>query len=105
MKTYPVYLNGELTITAATYGVINPAKGEVFARMSQVDRTVLAQALQHAHDAFRMWRGVPGKKRGELLRQVGAEVHRRRDEIARLITLENGKPVSQSESEVAMKVQ
>jgi succinate-semialdehyde dehydrogenase/glutarate-semialdehyde dehydrogenase len=104
MKTYPVYLNGDLTITAETYGVTNPAKGEVFARMSQVDRAVLAQALQHAHDAFRMWRGLPGKKRGELLRQVAAEVHRRRDEIARLITLENGKPLSQSEGEVAMTV-
>jgi succinate-semialdehyde dehydrogenase/glutarate-semialdehyde dehydrogenase len=104
MKTYPVYLNGELTITEKTYEVVNPAKGEVFARMSQVDRAVVAQAIQHANDAFRMWRGLPGKKRGELLRQVAAEVHRRRDEIARLITLENGKPLSQSEGEVAMTV-
>jgi succinate-semialdehyde dehydrogenase/glutarate-semialdehyde dehydrogenase len=104
MKTYPVYLNGELTITEKTYEVSNPAKGEVFARMSQVDREVAAQAMQNAHAAFRDWRNVPGKKRGEMLRQVASEVHRRRDELARLITLENGKPLSQSEGEVAMTV-
>src|SRR5882672_7517069 len=104
MKTYPVYLNGELTITEKTYEVTNPAKGEAVARMSQVERAAVAQAIEHAHAAFRSWRNLPGKKRGELLRQVAAEVHRRRDEIARLITLENGKPLSQSEGEVAMTV-
>src|SRR6266850_2281661 len=104
MKTYPVYLNGELTITEKTYDVTNPAKCEVFARMSQVDRAAVTQAVRHAHDAFGTWRNLTGKKRGEWLRQVASEVHRRRDEIARLITLENGKPLSQSEGEVAMAV-
>jgi succinate-semialdehyde dehydrogenase/glutarate-semialdehyde dehydrogenase len=104
MKTYSVYLNGELTITEKTYEVTNPAKGEAFARMSQVDRSVAAQAIQHAHTVLPIWRNLPGKKRGELLRQVATEVHRRRDEIARIITLENGKPLAQSEGEVAMTV-
>ena len=104
MKTFSVYLNGDLTITEKTYEVTNPAKGEAFARMSQVDRSVVAQAIEHAHAALQMWRNLPGKKRGELLRQVATEVHRRRDEIARVITLENGKPLAQSEGEVAMTV-
>src|SRR5215813_3327870 len=104
MKTYPVYLNGALTITETTYAVATPAKGEAFARMSQVDRAVVAQVIQHAHAVFPLWRNLPGKKRGELLRQVANEVHRRRDEIARVITLENGKPLAQSEGEVAMTV-
>jgi succinate-semialdehyde dehydrogenase/glutarate-semialdehyde dehydrogenase len=104
MKTYPVYLNGELTITDKTYEVSNPAKGDALAKMSTVERAAVAQAIQHAHAAFQTWRNLPGKKRGELLRQVAVEVHRRRDEIARVITLENGKPLSQSEGEVAMTV-
>src|ERR1051325_356777 len=104
MKTYPVYLNGELTITDKTYEVSNPAKGDALAKMSTVERAAVAQAIQHAHAAFQTWRNLPGKKRGELLRQVAVEVHRRRDEIARVITLENGKPLSQSEGELAMTV-
>ena len=91
MKTYPVYLNGELTVTQKTHEVTNPATGEVVAKMSTVDRVTVAQAMQHAHIAFQTWRNSPGKKRGEFLRQIAAEVQRRRDEIARVITLENGK--------------
>src|SRR5438270_823506 len=104
MKSYSVYLNGELTITEKNYEVTNPARGEVLAKMSTVDRAAVAKAIQDAHTAFQTWRNFPGKKRGEMLRQVANEVHRRRDEIARIITLENGKPLTQSEGEVAMTV-
>src|SRR5256885_3431872 len=104
MKAYSGYLNGELTITDKVYEVRNPAKGEVLAKMSTVDRAAVAKAIQDAHAAFVVWRNLTGKQRGELLRQVANEVHRRRDEIARVITLENGKPLSQSEGEVTMTV-
>src|SRR4029077_16393829 len=57
-----------------------------------------------AHEAFSHWRQLPGKARGDFLHQIAAEVQRRREEIARLITLENGKPLSQSEGEVAMTI-
>src|SRR6267142_1981795 len=70
MKTYPVYLNGELTITEKTYEVTNPAKGEAVARMSQLDRAAVAQEIEHAHAAFRSWRNLPGKKRGEVAMTV-----------------------------------
>src|ERR1051326_1827588 len=104
MKTYSVYLNGELTITDKVYEVTNPAKGDVLAKMSTVDRAAVEKAIQGAHTTFLAWRNLPGKKRGELLRQIANEVQRRRDEIARIITLENGKPLTQSEGEVAMTV-
>jgi len=104
MKTFAVYLNGEPTVTETTLMVTNPANGNPVARMSTVDRPVVAQAIADAHRAFTGWRKLPGKQRGEFLRQIAAELHRRKDEIARLITLENGKPLSQSEGEVAMSI-
>ncbi len=102
MKTYPVYLKGDLTITEKTFVVKNPATGEGFARMSSVDRPVVTQAIQDAHEAFHGWRHLSGKGRGEMLHKIASELHRRREEIARLITLENGKPLTQSQGEVAM---
>src|ERR1044071_1034129 len=102
MKTYPVYLDGELTITEKTVMVHNPASGEGFARMSVVDRPMVSQAIQDAHEAFVGWRHLSGKGRGEMLQKIASELHRRREEIARLITLENGKPLTQSQGEVAM---
>src|SRR5207247_5976926 len=87
-----------------TDAVNNPATGDLVARMSCVDRATVALAIKNAHAAFGPWRQLPGKGRGELLHSIANELHRRREEVARLITLENGKPLTQSQGEVAMSV-
>src|SRR2546423_4449424 len=70
--------------------------------MSTVGRQEVAQAIEDAQGAFGTWRKVPGKTRGEYLHKIANELERRREEIARLITLENGKPLAQSQGEVGM---
>ena len=55
-----------------------------------------------AQASFPAWRGLTAKERGTLLLRVADEVHKRADEIARIITLENGKPLAQSKGEMAM---
>src|SRR6266478_6151106 len=102
MKTYPIYLDNEWVTSEATFTVNNPATGEPFARVSTVGRDGVARALKAAHTAFLSWRQQTGKVRGEFLQKIASEVERRQNEIARLITLENGKPLSQSQTEVAM---
>src|SRR5438067_763791 len=102
MRTYPVYLNGELKVTEDGYYISNPANGEILAQMSTVGRAQVAQAIETAHAAFAEWRRMPGKSRGEYLHKIATELERRREEIARLITLENGKPLAQSQGEVGM---
>jgi succinate-semialdehyde dehydrogenase/glutarate-semialdehyde dehydrogenase len=104
MKTYPVYLNGNWVVTGDSIPVVNPASTEVIGRMSVVDRVHVAQAITDAHAAFSNWREVTGKGRGELLERIADELDRRREEIARIITVENGKPISQSQGEVALAV-
>jgi succinate-semialdehyde dehydrogenase/glutarate-semialdehyde dehydrogenase len=104
VKTYPLYLNGEFVTTTKLFPVRNPATGRVFAQMSAIDRPRLARAIQDAHGAFAGWRGLTGKARGGYLRKIANELERRRDEIARTITLENGKPLAQSVSEMDMTV-
>jgi len=104
MKTYPVYLNGNWVVTGGSVPVANPASADVIGRMSVVDRVHVTQALADAHKTFGAWREMTGKGRGELLDKIADEIERRREEIARLITLENGKPIGQSQGEVAMSV-
>ncbi len=104
MKTYALYLNGELQPSDTCLDVTNPANGEVFARMASATRPAVAQAIKDAQAAFLKWRQITGKARGEFLAAIAAELQRRRDEIARVITLENGKPLAQSLGEVAMSV-
>lgn len=104
MKCYPLYLNGEWVHGQTNLPVRNPATGEPFANISATTRERVAQALADAHTAFLGWRQQPGKTRGEFLEKIADELERRRGEIARLITLENGKPLAQSLGEVAMTV-
>lgn len=104
MKVHPLYLNGQWVTTPKTLRVVNPSTLEVFAEVCTVDRPVVAQAITDAHTAFKSWRALTGKARGEYLRKIADELERRRDEIARAITLENGKPLAQSLGEVAMSV-
>jgi len=104
MKTYPLYLNGQWHTSEVALPVVNPASGEIFGRVSVVNRAGVRDAIQHAHKSFAGWRQVTGKGRGEILNRIADELARRREEIARLITLENGKPVGQSQGEVALAV-
>ncbi len=104
MTTYPLYLNGEFVRSGQARPVVNPSTAEPFAMISTTTRERLATALDDAHAAFRLWRRVPGKARGAHLRTIADLVKSRQDEIARAITLENGKPLSQSRGEVAMTI-
>ncbi|MDX2041101.1 MAG: NAD-dependent succinate-semialdehyde dehydrogenase [Acidobacteriota bacterium] len=104
MKTYPLYLNGDWHVSSPFQAVINPATGESLGQISTVDRARVAAAISDAHEAFKSWRKLPGKSRGDFLLAIAAEVEKRKDDIARTITLENGKPLPQSFGEVAMTV-
>ena len=104
MQTYPLYLNGQFVPSEPAWDVTNPADGEVFARISTVNRARVAQAIADAHAAFAGWRQLTAKARGEFLRRIASELEGRREEVARLISRENGKPLAQSLAEVAISV-
>lgn len=53
-----------------------------------------------AHDAFRQWRTVPAPVRGELVRLLGEELRLAKDDLGRLVTIENGKIYSEGLGEV-----
>jgi succinate-semialdehyde dehydrogenase / glutarate-semialdehyde dehydrogenase len=104
MKTYPLYLNGDFVTTDERFPVNNPATGQAIAQMSAISRARLAQAIVDAESAFAGWRVLTAKTRGEYLRKIADELERRGGEIARTITMENGKPLAQSASEFALTV-
>jgi succinate-semialdehyde dehydrogenase/glutarate-semialdehyde dehydrogenase len=101
----PLYLNGRWTITPGEpLVVVNPATGAPFARVCTVDRQGVAQALADAEAAWPAWRKLPARERGVYLQRIADGLERRRDELARIITEENGKPLPQSRAEVAFSV-
>ena len=99
-----LYLDGQWVEPNAPLDVVNPATGDVFAQVGTVDRPRVAEAFTSAQNAFAAWRNLPAKQRGMYLTRVAEILQGRSDEIARTITLENGKPLAQSKGEVAMTV-
>jgi succinate-semialdehyde dehydrogenase/glutarate-semialdehyde dehydrogenase len=101
-KVHGVYLEGRWVTTEDVAEIVNPATGEPLARISRVNRQQVRRALDAAHAALPPWRSLTAKERGALLYRIADELKKRADEIARTITLENGKPLAQSRGEVAM---
>ena len=105
LPTHGLYLNGRLAPTRGeAVEVTNPATGKVIVRVTTVGREEVRQAFADAQGAFAAWRELPAKVRGDHLHAVADELEHRADEIARTITLENGKPLAQSRGEVAVSV-
>lgn len=104
MKTHPLYLGGRWLSTDRTIEVRDPATGEAIAAVCTVDRAAAREAIRAAAAALPAWRDLTGLARGQHLRRIADQVEQRVDEIARAITLENGKPLAQSKGEVGMTV-
>ena len=99
-----LYLNGQWLEPRDPLAITNPATTEVFAQVGTVPRETVAQAIRDAAAAWPGWRSTPGRERGRYLAAIAEVLERRSDEIARTITLENGKPLPQSRGEVAMTI-
>ena len=80
--------------------VVNPATGKVLAQLPHATKSDLDQALVAADRAFQKWRKVSAFERGKLLRKAAELVRTRADDIAKVLTQEQGKPLAESRIEV-----
>src|SRR6516164_6547802 len=79
---------------------INPATEEVIETFEAYTTVQVNQALEQAHSAFLGWRETTFAQRGSILHRVASYLRQHKVELARLATLEMGKPISESEAEV-----
>ena len=82
------------------FPVINPATGELVAEAPLGGREDAIRALKAAHAAFPAWAALSFEKRAELLHRAAQLLRQKRDDIARTLTQEQGKPVNQAKSEI-----
>lgn len=80
--------------------VTNPATGEVLAELPDAGRDDAWRAVDEAARAFPKWAALPALERGKLLRRIFDLMTERRDDLARLVTQENGKPFEEARREV-----
>ena len=80
--------------------VVNPATEEVFAVCPKATRDDVEAAINAANEAFPSWSNLTPFKRGDYLRKASEIVRSRSREIAKMMTMEQGKPLKEGEGEV-----
>jgi malonate-semialdehyde dehydrogenase (acetylating) / methylmalonate-semialdehyde dehydrogenase len=102
VKTLKNYIGGEWveSSSAKTEIVVNPATGEELAIVPLSTKAEVDQAVQAANEAFKSWSQVPVPKRGRILFKYQQLLVENWDELARLVTIENGKSFAEAHGEV-----
>ena len=100
MREFKLLINGKLLSGAARLNVINPATEEVLAEAPRADRAQLNEAIAAAKAAFHSWSAKPVRERGALLVKLADALEAKQDEFARLLTLEQGKPLPEAHWEI-----
>ena len=96
------YVGGEwINATAhGSYTLRNPADNQPLVDLPRFKEAETASAIEAAHAAFLAWRQTTAKDRSEILRRWYELIVQHRDDLATLITLEEGKPLSESKGEI-----
>jgi betaine-aldehyde dehydrogenase len=105
LKNYDVYVNGEFVHaeSASTFDVVDPATGELLARVPDANAADVAKAVAAARAAFDAgaWKDTTAQDRGRVLFKLAEIVRQRADELADLETRNTGKPIVEAEFDVA----
>ena len=86
--------------TGKSLPVINPATGEQIATVACAEAPDLDRALAAADKGFHVWRKVSVFDRAKLMRKAADVLRARADDIGRILTMEQGKPLAEAKGEV-----
>jgi len=99
--TYGVFINNQWQGADRTFPVENPATGEVLVTIPDAGAPEAAAAIDAAHAALPAWSALPAIQRADLMRKAAALMLEQRERLATIMTLEQGKPISESRGEIA----
>ncbi|MFG6440677.1 NAD-dependent succinate-semialdehyde dehydrogenase [Roseateles sp. LKC17W] len=93
-------INGEWVGAAATFAVTDPATGRELAQVPNLGRTEVETAIAAAANALAAWRAKPARERAAVLVRWQQLLVKHADDLARLMTAEQGKPLAEARGEV-----
>ncbi len=97
------YIQGEWVAATSgrTFPVCNPYNGEALAEVPDMGAEETLSAIRAAHEAFLTWRHQSAGERAQLLKKWHALQLKYTEDLAHLLTLEQGKPLAEARAEVA----
>ena len=84
-----------------TFDVRNPANGKIVAQVPLMGRAETERAIAHAAAAQKQWRAVTAKERSARLKKWFALMMQHQEDLARILTFEQGKPLAEARGEIA----
>lgn len=87
--------------SGATIDVINPASGKVIGTIPKSGKAETARAIEAAAEAFKTWRKTTANERAQKMRKLHDLIMTNQDALAEVLTLEQGKSLTESKGEVA----
>jgi acyl-CoA reductase-like NAD-dependent aldehyde dehydrogenase len=101
MSEYKLLIGGELVDGDATMDIINPASGEAFVTVPRASVAQAEEAIAAAKAALASWSAITIDDRRLKLVSLADAVAANADKLARILTLEQGKPLAEAQGEVA----
>jgi succinate-semialdehyde dehydrogenase/glutarate-semialdehyde dehydrogenase len=95
------FIGGEWRDAKKHFSVTNPANGEVLAEIPDLGHEETLEAVAAAEAAWPNWKRRTAKERANLLRAWFEAIMAHQEDLARLMTMEQGKPIAESRGEVA----
>ncbi len=97
---YRLFINGEWRETAVTKKIFSPYDGRVAGEVCWADGELVRQAIEAAARGFESTRKLSSYERVRVLREVAEGIARRREDLARSIAIQSGKPIRDARAEV-----
>ena len=94
-------INGQWVDASERFDVTDPATGAVLAQVPNLGATQTEAAIAAANAAWPAWRNMPAKSRAAILMKWFHLLHQHADDLARIMTAEQGKPLAEAKGEVA----
>ncbi len=85
----------------ATFDVMNPARGDVIAKVADMGRAQVSRAIDAAEAAMKHWAARPAKERAQVMRKWYDLMMQNQDDLGTIMTAEQGKPLAEAKGEVA----
>jgi succinate-semialdehyde dehydrogenase/glutarate-semialdehyde dehydrogenase len=95
-----LFINNEWVECSRSFPVYNPANGELIAEVSDASDDDCIIAIESASKAFIIWNKIPAKERASVLKKWFNLINQNSNELAALLTAEQGKPFIESKGEV-----
>ncbi|MDB1652797.1 NAD-dependent succinate-semialdehyde dehydrogenase [Enterococcus durans] len=101
-----LYINGKwLEGSEGTFEVKNPATGEILATVQKGGEKETKEAIQAANKAFEGWSQTSPAERAKLMNKMADLVENDSERLAKIMTMEQGKPLSQATAEIQTNVE